>query len=253
MKLTTYQLGALRKADATLYAFVLPAAHGVGNDQVEIDLTKVDKLHCKLLENWAQENNIQTEPSQSQHGKYCGCEDCFNKHVASESAAQKEVEKQNAPGKARLLEYIKQGLLDDLFNRNVFMTFLDEKFSGIQVIRPDLVDAFVAAKKQELHWKVPEPAPSPEPVVRTLASGEPELPLDAGELMMHRASKAQLQDLSRRLGEGASHQKAAFAFQPMPPEITRKILVNCSREKLEQYRRIYGNSAIDARLQSQVM
>ena len=68
---------------------------------------------------------------------------------------------------------------------------------------------------------VPQPArpvaPAPvvtaslPPPVRRLSNGEPELALDASVVEMRAASKIQLQDLSRRRGEGRQQHLGRFA------------------------------------------
>ena len=99
--------------------------------------------------------------------------------------------------------------------------------------------------------------------VRTLPSGEPELPLDASDQQLRSATVAQLRDLDARrrnpsgqkfiaVTNGSAQQlmMPKHEFAPMPAEITRHELINCSRGKLEKYRQRYGNDAITARLQN---
>jgi hypothetical protein len=52
--------------------------------------------------------------------------------------------------------------------------------------------------------------PPPPPAVRLLSNGEPELPLNASVAEMRAASKTQLQDLSRRRGEGRQPRSSGW-------------------------------------------
>ncbi len=110
----------------------------------------------------------------------------------------------------------------------------------------------------------PPTPPTPPPQKRLLPNGEKELDLNASDSQMRNASVAQLRDLDARRrnssrnfepvtqGSDSSRQLMAVKheFPPMPLEVTRKELLSCSRGKLEKYRHLYGDAAIDARLQN---
>jgi hypothetical protein len=98
-----------------------------------------------------------------------------------------------------IAEFIKQATKNDLFPEGYFS--------------PQAIDAAIAnlgpRGTNKLKWGAPPPPPAPPvlpvpppPEVRMLANGEPELPLDADERTMRRASKEQLRDLSKRRREG---------------------------------------------------
>src|ERR1700747_2415704 len=114
MKVTLNNLNTLRKSDPTLYAYVLPAARGVG-DAIEIDISQIKgEAHRKLLEAWARENEIE-EPLSSSHGQYCSCDRCFQKRTHDEIAkaeAEKPAKALLQAAIARLQEHFKAGLVD---------------------------------------------------------------------------------------------------------------------------------------------
>ena len=203
MRMTVEQLGSLRKADSTLYHFVLPAAHGVDGKTVEIDLTKIDGLHQKLLENWAKENGI--EQLQQPHDEQrCGCTDCFTQRT-SRLAAREHARLQKEAGGVRLSEYLAGRvpgflvLLDTPANRAKFNTLIKThpKLKDVE-LGPQLVDAAVQLLQGELEWRKPEtpapPQPAPEPVV--LSDGLPQKSLD--DKPNNSWSVEQLKDWSKR-------------------------------------------------------
>jgi hypothetical protein len=210
MKVTLDNLKSLRTSDPTLYAYVLPVARGVG-DAIEIDTSQLKEAHRKVLEAWAHENDIE-EPLSSSHGQYCSCDRCFSRRTHDEIAkaeAEKPAKEMLQAGLARLQEYFKAGLVDSPENAALFDRTWREhpQLSKIRESSPQVVDAVIAVCRQQLKWRSAEPIPASTPAtpVRTLANGEPELPIDALTTGAYRgASKTQLRDLSRRLGEGQS-------------------------------------------------
>jgi hypothetical protein len=62
----------------------------------------------------------------------------------------------------------------------------------------------------------------PPPQVRRLPNGEPELALDASVVEMRAASKIQLQDLSRRRGEGRSKPLGRITSRGLVPFSTKQ-------------------------------
>ena len=118
--------------------------------------------------------------------------------------AQAEVDE--AAGIARLQQYVnEQGLLPIPENAAAVKEWIDKNVRWYWSAAG--VDAAVSNLRSNLKWK-PKTSPnavattmSAEPM-RRLTNGESELPLDATETQMRRASVAQLRDLSRRRGEG---------------------------------------------------
>jgi len=109
---------------------------------------------------------------------------------------------------ARLEQYWEpKGLLNTQANADALVEGLRILNQGFTVAAVDR--AIVVLREQgKLQWKAQPAAPAtpaapvapPEP--RRLDNGEPELPLNADEWTMRRASKAQLLDLSARRREG---------------------------------------------------
>lgn len=146
----------------------------------------------------------------NEHEKYCGCDECFQKYVSENNRKEKErlaLAAQAKAAAARLLQYMKeQGLRDSEHNRSKWAEF-EAKLPKDVVLSAGLIDQFISGWRNVLEWDTPTSAPAspqPETVIRTLANGEPELPLDADEATMRRASIPQLRDLSKRRGEGKS-------------------------------------------------
>jgi hypothetical protein len=202
MKITVDQLGSLRKSDRVLYGYVLPVAHGVDGNFVEIDESKLVPLQRKLLAAWAKENDIQEEPAQ--HEKYCACEECFGKHVAENNAKENErlaLVAQQKAAEARIMEYVAQGLANTEANREIFMSAWKShpKLSAIEIPTVQLVDAVIALVRDKLTWQKPTPptpAPAPEPEPVLLSDGSVQKPLD--ETPKSSWSVAQLKDWSKR-------------------------------------------------------
>jgi hypothetical protein len=126
---------------------------------------------------------------------------------------QRKVEADKQAGELRLLQYVQE--MDParaIANSRAIFKFLEQHPQIKGVVTPTTVDiaiSFLGPRGSNvLVWKpklskvrATPPTPTPAPV-RLLDTGEPELPLDAGESQMRAASKTQLQDLSKRRGEG---------------------------------------------------
>jgi hypothetical protein len=80
---------------------------------------------------------------------------------------------------------------------------------------PQAVDKTVEKLCDRLEWATkpatPAPAPPSAESVRLLPNGEPELQLNASVAEMRAGSKTQLQDLSRRRGEGRQSRLGTFS------------------------------------------
>jgi len=87
-----------------------------------------------------------------------------------------------------------EGMLDNDFNRDLFLGWFDRNKAAYTAANVDLA----VAGLPELQFAVWAPRLQPVESVRTLENGEPELSLDCTESQMRKASKAQLQDLSKR-------------------------------------------------------
>jgi hypothetical protein len=117
-------------------------------------------------------------------------------------------------GQARLDYWRSQGLLDNEHNANAIVNFIQasDKLKALkgrftqQTV--DLAVDFLGAKGSNvLQWQpkvAAPPTPPPQPV-RRLPNGEPELPLDASQFQMRRASVDQLRDLDARRRASKPH------------------------------------------------
>lgn len=102
-----------------------------------------------------------------------------------------------------------------------------------------------------LQWRAADPPlpPPPPPAPKIAGTGEDELDInESREWVLRKASDVQLRDLARRQARRA--RPDIFHFPPMPETITRKMIVNASLPQIDAWKRLYGNDAIDARLQS---
>jgi hypothetical protein len=216
MKVSVDDLNALRKSDPTLYAYVLPAARGVG-DAIEIDTSQLREAHRKVLEAWARENDIE-EPLSSSHGEYCSCDSCFQKRTREQIAqaeAEKPAKEMLRAGLARLQEYFKAGLVDSPENAALFDRTWREhpQLSKVTQSSPQIVDAVIALVRDKLAWRKAEPTPAsvapPQPVV-TLSDGSPQKSL--AETPASSWTIPQLQDYDRR-----KRLQAAGEPEALPP------------------------------------
>lgn len=121
------------------------------------------------------------------------------------AAEQEQVQRQRQADEQQAVAYLQklardEGLVDCKENADKLMNYLNERkqFASLTT-----VTAAVTALKDQLDWNRPE-------VVGTLQNGEKQLPLDASDSDMKRASVAQLRDLSKRRGEGQSRPTGAF-------------------------------------------
>ncbi len=133
--------------------------------------------------------------------------DTFNADMDALAQSERkrlQTERDRAAGLARLQQYAdEQGLAETEENAALVQKFLDEKVKGYWSAAG--VDAVIANLRSQLKWRpkvAPTPPPPPAEPVRLLDNGQPELPLNASFAQMRAASKDQLQDLSRRRGEG---------------------------------------------------
>lgn len=152
-----------------------------------------------------------------------------------------------------------------IFNRDRIIQALDkQREKQGKDPNPADVDATVAKLSHELQWEIiqsaPAPAPAaPPPPIRTLPSGEPELPLDASESQMRAASVEQLRDLDARRrggrkfiavthGSGSQLMVSEDMLPPLPPEISPKAIKNAPSNLLKNWRNRFGQQALDDRL-----
>ncbi len=107
-----------------------------------------------------------------------------------------------------------EGMLDNDFNRDLFLGWFDRNKAAYTAANVDLA----VAGLPELQFAVW--APRLQPVDATpLIEGtqEKQLPLDASESMMRKASLVQLRDLSRRKKEGQGHRQGSFGSSFIEP------------------------------------
>lgn len=204
MKFTTEQMSLCRTHDPAMFAYIAPAARPV-DGKVEVDETKIPQgPHYERTLRWLKQNTIDSKPRPwSEHDiQSCPCGLCVqerNRQVAEEKKRQtEERNRQVAAGMARLGQYLRgevagfTKLLDNVHNQRALSEYLIDPAALDEplTLTPTIVDQFIAAKQSELLW--------------TLPNGEEQLPLDASNQVMNRASVAQLRDLSKRRGEGRS-------------------------------------------------
>ncbi len=105
--------------------------------------------------------------------------------------------------------------MDNDYNRDRVLGFFTRNKCAYSVAN---VNICIEQLSSELQWAVW--APRLQPVDATpLIEGtqEKQLPLDASEQVMRRASKAQLQDLSRRQGDWHKSRKGNFGVSFVEP------------------------------------
>ena len=116
---------------------------------------------------------------------------------------------------ARAAWYVSdQGLLDDNRNRDLLLGWFEVNKAEYTAYNVDLAISQLA---DQLIWAVWSPRLQPVEEVRTLPNGERQLPLDAGPDEIRRASKAQVDDLSRRKGEFTAHRRGSFGAKFITP------------------------------------
>jgi len=115
---------------------------------------------------------------------------------------------------ARIEYWKSQGLEDNSHNADSIANFIQtsDKLKSLKgSFTPQTVDLaidFLGARgSNTLQWrpKVAAPPPPPPQPVRRLPNGEPELPLDANQFQMRRASVEQLRDLDARRRASKPH------------------------------------------------
>ena len=108
-----------------------------------------------------------------------------------------------------------EGLMDSDHNRDLVLGFFTRNKCAYTVANVDIAIQQLSA---ELQWAVWSPRLQPADTTPLIeGTQEPELPLDASEQVMRRASKAQLQDLSRRQGDWHKSRKGNFGVSFVEP------------------------------------
>ncbi len=107
-----------------------------------------------------------------------------------------------------------QGMLDNVYNRDLFLGWFETNKAAYTAANVDLA---VAGLADQIQWAVWSPRTQPVEEVRTLSNGEPELPTDATESQMRKASRAQLNDLSKRKGEFTQNRRGSFGSKFIEP------------------------------------
>ena len=169
---------------------------------------------------------------------------------AEKDALKARVEKDEKAAIARLNWWETQGLLPTPKNIGLVKQWV--LVQGAGYLSAANIDSAINALRDQLEWAQPAaPVASAAPVAPVapvpLPNGEIELPLDASEPEMRRASVAQLQDLDRR--RNPNRKAPTYGFEVMPAEITRKAIINAPVALIKTWERRFGRDAIDARLQ----
>jgi hypothetical protein len=147
--------------------------------------------------------------------------DDFNERMAALAQSEHKrlrTERDQREAEARLGFWQSQGLEDTHQNAQTITDWLTKNVKGYP--SGPGIDVAVECEgprgTNRLTWRKSEPVapislrPPAEPV-RLLPNGQPELPLNASEAKMRAASKEQLQDLSRRRGEGRQPHLGSFS------------------------------------------
>ena len=182
--------GMLHDFDAALYRkLVALFKHQNGAHQIDLNLTP-----------WADRNHL------VQFLEYQKAMKAEQYQKSVEHQRKTEADKQ--AGKRRLLQYVsEQNLADTIENSNAISKWLAENTHGyVSSANIDVAIKILGPRGTNVLTWTPKVAPAPPtpppPPVRYLENGEPELPINATEQQMKKASIAQLRDLSRRRGEG---------------------------------------------------
>jgi len=126
----------------------------------------------------------------------------------NETEARRKREADEKAGLARLQQYQRErGLLDSQHNGEAIRKFLEEHPQTNGIVTESTIDVAIShlgpKGSNTLQWAQPKPATPPSvPDVRRLPNGEAELPIDASEVAMRKASVPQLKDLAARRREG---------------------------------------------------
>lgn len=175
-------------------------------DVIAFDETSLNQAFARLLEAWLNTGI-----------KFTRTFEPTDALARQQQAARKQAEEQakviEQAAQARVVHYIREeGLLADAddpdnCNYNLVMGWFERNRAQFTAYNVDLAITQLAG---QLRWAVWSPRLQPVEEVRTLENGEPELPLTASPDEIRRASKAQVDDLSRRKGEFTAHRRGRF-------------------------------------------
>jgi hypothetical protein len=248
MLLTREQLELLKKENV-LFAGLLPGIKDQENGTILVDLSHagVKEAFRKLFQDWISFHDIvEADPTAI---TLTAEEIQAEKDRQRAAAAAVEADLNAAAARVRFWSQ-KWGLLDDQHNQGLILKGLKERFQNR--LSASAVDTIISELKDQLHFKsaasesAPTPLPPTPPQPRLVSDGRPELPLDASDFVLRQASRAQLADLARR----QNAKPPVAGFKPCPPELTRKLLLTCTRAQFETYRMRHGDENLNARLQS---
>jgi hypothetical protein len=124
----------------------------------------------------------------------------------AEEATAKTIE---AAANARASWYVSdQGMLDNDYNRDLFLGWFEANKAAYTAHHVDLA---VESLASQIQWAVWSPRVQPVNEIRLIeGTNEPELPIDATESQMRKASRVQLTDLSKRRGEFTQNRRGSF-------------------------------------------
>jgi len=187
-------VSVLREKSPWLYKAILPYLPAVHEDKITMDKELPENIRRALFDPKGKE-------SQALEGAYF---QELNERITKETTEKGKREQDRKAAHARYDQYIAEGLVDSERNANLILQFSKEKANGL--MNAQVVDLAISnlgpRGTNQLKRGAPQPAattPTPqEPVQEFLPNGEPQLPLDASESAMRRASVTQLHDLAKR-------------------------------------------------------
>jgi hypothetical protein len=197
----------LPKLKASIPALFRTASYYLGPNG-EVDAEKIPVDVASRLDSWLMLNGlgIAEKPKQEPYV------DRFREETEALRVSENKRIRDERAASARLQQYVdEQGLLNNEHNANAITKFINEhsvlkgRFTSQAV---DIALDFLGAKgSNTLQWRPKAAAPPPPPPqpVRRLPNGEPELPLDANQFQMRRASVEQLRDLDARRRASKPH------------------------------------------------
>jgi hypothetical protein len=170
----------------------------------EIAPETVEPWRSELTAWWEEHERLKSAPLSKPK------ERVFEEAMSIDADEHRRIEKAAADedaGLRRLQQYADQGLAETPENARAVRDWLEKNLKGYWSVAG--VDAAIQnlgpRGTNTLRWKPKQPpvqTPPAQPTVRVLSNGETELPIDATEQQMRRASVLSLKDLAARRREG---------------------------------------------------
>ncbi len=157
-------------------------------------------------------------PAASSAPAQTGDDDLARLQKAQREQAEANAKAITEAANKRVAHYIHdQGLLDDNRNIELLKNWFDRNNAPFTSYN---LDRAVEELASELTWAVWSPRVQPTVEARMIeGTNEPELPIDASESVMRKATKVQLQDLSKRRGEFQQNRRGSFGSRFIEPTI----------------------------------